>query len=223
MPNLYERQCILGVKINGTTFILTTLNEGDDQSSYDYIVNTSNSSFHNGNGTFSISILNKDFEKGLPINNWILQEGRIGFNWGSSSAYFTLVDKLGEKTKEIFANSGSGSAAGFSIENLTRSIFPKARDIVAEYPSARIYNLIEDFKSQTKKLKEFQKERIKEEIDSAKSIREYEDKFLIPLKDCFQSYKELKSLLSNQDDIRSQRLFEKITLDFRKEIQNLFD
>ena len=52
MAKLYERQCILGVKLNGTSFNLTTLGEEDDQSPYDYIVNTSNSWYNNGNGTF---------------------------------------------------------------------------------------------------------------------------------------------------------------------------
>ena len=157
MAKLYERQSILGVKVNGTTFILTTLNEGDDQSSYDYIVNTSNSSYNNGNGSFSITILNKDFEKGLPINNWTLLEGTITFNWGDSDCYFVLIDENGERTKNIFACSGRGSSAGFNIENLTRSIFPKARDIIAEYPSARIYNTIDEFNKQGKKLKDFYK------------------------------------------------------------------
>ena len=223
MSKIYERQCILGIKLNGTSFSLTTLEEGDLQSSFDYIVNTTNSSYNKGNGFFSISILNKNFEKGLPINNWTLLEGRIVFNWGSSDTYFILVDENGERTKNIFACSGRGAASGFNIENLTRSIFPKARDIISEYPSARIYNTIQDFISQGKKIKDFHREYIKEETDSYKAINYYQDKVVIPLYNYFKAFNEIHSLLRKEKDSRSEKLLEKLMQDFRDEIQQLFD
>lgn len=70
-----ENNRIYGIKTNGTSIELTPLSIEEDQTSFEYICNVSLCDNTNGNGHYSISILNHHFEKGLPIGDWKLIEG----------------------------------------------------------------------------------------------------------------------------------------------------
>ena len=76
----------------------------------------------------------------MPIGRWTLLNGRIGYDWGGSSASFIMEDENGNLTDRISAGTGKGSASGFSVETLARSIFTKANEIVDRFPSAQIVN-----------------------------------------------------------------------------------
>ena len=145
MPIVHNQECILGIKLNGTSFKIDLLDIKDDQTAYDYICNVNPSSHVNGNGSFSISITHHDFIKGMPLGLRTLLEGCIIYDWGESISYFYLLDKDGMKTNRIIASCARGSASGFKIEGLTRAIFTKARDIIEEFPSATIYNAFANF------------------------------------------------------------------------------
>ncbi len=61
--------CILGIKCNGVSIDILTLRIDSNQAPYDYICNVSLSRDCNGNGTYDISIIDKDFTKGFNIGN----------------------------------------------------------------------------------------------------------------------------------------------------------
>ena len=205
---IQDQSCILGVIKNGVSFKIDTLKIEDDQSKYDYICNVSSASYNNGNGTFTISILNKDFIEGLPIGKWTLMGGRISFSWVSSTAYFYLIDENGDKTNSIDASKSYGSERGFNIEAMARSIFTKALGIVAEYPSAKIYNALSDFFENIKKPSSFSTIRFTV-LDSFKAITEYKKSTLEPLINYFEKYQEVFLLLDKSEDPRSKRLLDK--------------
>ena len=56
-----------------------------------------------------------------------------------------MSDKDKYETDYIVSAYLKGTASGFDIEILARSIFAKARQIVTEYPSAFIYNAYDRF------------------------------------------------------------------------------
>lgn len=210
MPRLTDQTCVLGIIVNGVSHKIDTLDIESDQSTYDYICNVTSSGDNNGNGEFNISIVDKNLIKGIPVGNWILVEGGIIYNWGASDAYFFMLDEQGNKTKRIYSSSSSGSATGFSIEVLTRSIFTKARDIVAEYPSAQIYNEVSRFlnSSFARHLKPIKK------YNGDEDLKESNENFykgtLKPLADYIELYNNTVKILENNEDIRSKRLLDKV-------------
>ena len=94
---------ILGVKMNGLSFQINELSIDDDQQNYDYICNIVSTQGWNGNGKYSISILDSQMKQGIVLNGWELREGSISYDWGNSSCYFVLRDSVGTKTKDIYA------------------------------------------------------------------------------------------------------------------------
>lgn len=141
---LIDQQYIFGIKINGCSQYITKLSISDDQSGYDYVCNITLGSQWNGNGCFRVSFVNSERFEGMPIGECTLLRGEIRYDWGSASAYFTMQDDLGEQTEEIKASSDKGSASGFSVEALARSIFTKANEIAERFPSAKIVNAYRD-------------------------------------------------------------------------------
>ena len=211
MPIVHNQECILGIKLNGTSFKIDLLDIKDDQTAYDYICNVNPSSHVNGNGSFSISIANHDFIKGMPLGLWTLLEGCIIYDWGESISYFYLLDKDGMKTNRIKATCARGSASGFKIEGLTRAIFTKARDIIEEFPSATIYNAFANFSDV--KLRPSYKEvrRFAEEISDLEIIEKFESKTLEPYVNYIQRYEDLMKILTKCKDERCKRLIDRAT------------
>lgn len=209
MPIVHNQECILGIKLNGASFKIDLLDIEDDQTAYDYICNVNPSSHVNGNSSFSISITNHDFIKGMPLGLWTLLEGCIIYDWGESISYFYLLDKDGMKTNRIKATCARGSASGFRIEGLTRAIFTKAREIIEEFPSAPIYNAFANFSDV--KLRPFSKEvrKFAEEISDFEIIEKFESKTLKPYISYIQRYTDLINILSNCEDERCKRLIDR--------------
>lgn len=205
---IQDKSCILGVIKNGVSFKIDTLKIEDDQSIYDYVCNVSSASYNNGNGTFNISILNKDFIAGMPFGKWTLIGGGISYRWDDSYAYFYLIDENGDKTNAIKASKSRGSYAGFDINAMTRSIFTKALEIITEYPSAKIYNTFSDFLENIRKPSQFSTIGFTI-LDSFTAINEYRKSTLEPLIKYFDKYQEVFLLLDKSEDPRSKTLLDK--------------
>ena len=216
-----QKELILGINVNGVSFNIDTLQIDDDQSKYEYICNVSESGSSNGNGSYSINIVTKELVKGLPIGKWILLEGYIGYDWGASESYFTMMDERGEITNRIFASSAKGSASGFRIESLTRAIFTKAREVVTEYPSARIYNSCASFLKLSKRPSQSSLQRYLEREDSIDAINTFIKQTLNPLVEYIGLYKKTIEILEREDDIRSKRLLDKVHNECYKTIKSL--
>lgn len=216
-----NQECILGIKLNGTSFKIDLLDIENDQTAYDYICNVNPSSYVNGNGSFSISITNHNFIKGMPLGLWTLLEGCIVYDWGESISYFYLLDKNGMKTNKIKATCARGSASGFKIEGLTRAIFSKARDIIEEFPSAPIYNAFADFMNIKLRPSKNEVRRFVEEISDFEIIEKFESKTLKPYSKYIQRYTDLIKILSNCEDERCKRLIDRVTKECSNTIKYL--
>lgn len=206
---LIDQQYIFGIRVNGNSQQISKLSISDNQSNFDYICNVAIENQWNGNGHFRLSIVNSERIEGLPIGKWTLLKGRIGYDWGGSSASFIMEDENGELTERIFAGSGKGSASGFSVESLARSIFTKANEIVERFPSAKIVNAYQKFQSAkpTKRLLLMYKE-TDEEIYI---IDRFESSTIKPLSAYLDKFRELETLLKGNEDIRSKRLLTQAT------------
>ena len=206
MAKVHNNECILGIKLNGTSFKIDLLDIKDDQTSYDYICNVNPARHVNGNGSFSISIANHNFIKGLPLGHWTLLEGCIVYDWGSSISYFYLLDKDGVKTNRIKATCARGSVSGFKIEGLTRAIFTKAREIAEEFPSAFVYNAFTSFMDIQFKPSRQEVRMFIDETSDLEIIEKFENKTLKPYINYIQRYDNLIKILSKCDDERCKRL-----------------
>lgn len=216
---LIDEQYIFGIRVNGCSQQITKLTISQSQIGYDYICNVSLARQCNGNGEFRLAILNKDMIEGLPIGKWTLLTAQITYDWGSSSARFVMLDENGDQTKELLASSEKGSASGFSVEALARSIFSKAHEIVERYPSAKIVNAYEELKKSEPSTSSLVRYR---ETDECKYlIDRFENYTIDPMRDYLTAYRKLESLLKDDDDVRSKRLLTQATEDLIK-IINLF-
>lgn len=75
--------CILGIKCNGVSMKIDSLEIDANQAAYDYICNVMLAVESNGNGRYDISIVDKDFIQGFSIGEWRITKAWIIFNWGS--------------------------------------------------------------------------------------------------------------------------------------------
>ncbi|QCD42399.1 hypothetical protein [Duncaniella dubosii] len=201
---LIDEQYIFGIKINGCSQLITKLPISQDQSNYDYICNVALASQWNGNGKFRVSILNKDLVEGLPIGTWTLLEAQITYDWGGSSASFRMQDGDGDITDRIVASSGKGSASGFSVESLARSIFSKAKEVVERFPSAKVVNAFQNVEKSKPVIASILRYR---ETDETKYIIDrFANSTIKPLNDYLIEFRKFESLLKGGDDIKSKRL-----------------
>ncbi len=206
---LIDQQYIFGIRVNGASQLITKLSISDNQSDYDYICNVAIENQWNGNGRFGLSIVNSDRIEGMPIGRWTLLNGRIGYDWGGSSASFIMEDENGNLTNRISAGTGKGSASGFSVETLARSIFTKANEIVDRFPSAQIVNAylrVEDDKPTASSLLMY-----KETDDKKYFIDRFENYTIKPLSTYLERFRELEVLLKGSEDIRCKRLLTQVT------------
>ena len=63
-------ECIFGIKCNGVSIQVNKISIDTDQSEYDYICNVSLRRSSNGNDTYDVSIINKDYIQGVPVGKW---------------------------------------------------------------------------------------------------------------------------------------------------------
>lgn len=218
--NLIANQsCILGVKINGASFQIETLNFLDDQKKYDYICNVNPVLNHNGNGSFHISFTNNNLINGVPIGDWILYEGKIRYDWGESKVYFRMMDSKGHFTQEIFAASNTGSARDFSVDALARAIFPKAREVASEFTSANVYDIYTEFTSMPLDMSKVN--RFLEESDDETIIEIFKEYTFDYFAKCFEMYNNLVKMLKNPSDRRDQMILQNVNMIYAKRIKSL--
>lgn len=217
--------CILGIGVNELSFIICRLSIHDDQKNYEYICNIMSNGNSNGNGSYTISILNHNNIQGLPYRNWIIKGGGIRYKWGESHSWFKMIDPKGHETINIMAATGRGSASyeGFDIAELTKAIFPKAQEIIGEYPSAEIFNAIMDLKSSKPDIEILKRYKDKSMgmIDAEKSVDYFTNHTFEILRKYISKFNFTKELLTKSEDDRSKRLLTKITDDFRDLIYDL--
>lgn len=181
---------ILGVKMNGLSFQINELSIGDDQQNYDYICNIVSTQGWNGNGKYSISILDSQMKQGIVLNGWELREGSISYDWGNSSCYFVLRDSVGTKTKDIYACGQRGSMGGFNPLYMTKAIFPKAIEIMRKYETAEEYEVVTTFEKKLEDKRflayesnsdfDYSLELLDEAISSYLKVKEYYSKGTVP-------------------------------------------
>lgn len=210
--------CIFGIKCNGVSIEVSQISIDDDQSRFDYICNVSLKDAWNGNGTYDVSIINKDYFQGLPVGKWRLSKAWITYNWGDSFAKLVMEDEDGNETCDIIASADRGSAGGFHVSSLARSVFTKAQEVVRDYPNAKICSAIIELHESQKQLnvsflKEYCLGKVKE-----KSDEEYVDNIeyvILKLSKHFEVYKRTKELLKEQEDQRSKQLLKDIITNCR--------
>lgn len=184
-----EYNGILGVKMNGLSFQIDELSIDDDQQKYDYICNIVLTEEWNGNGKFSISILDSQMKHGIVLNGWELHEGSISYNWGDSGCHFVLRDSLGTKT-EVYACGQRGSMGGFNPLYMTKTIFPKAIEIMRKYETAEEYIVVNTFEKKLEDKRflayesnsdfDYSLELLGEAISSYLKVKEYYSKDTVP-------------------------------------------
>lgn len=208
--------CIFGIKCNGVSMEVSQISIDDDQSRFDYICNVSLKDSWNGNGTYDVSIINKDYVQGMPIGKWRIKKAWISYNWGDSFAKLKMEDENGNETCDITADNQSGSARGFHVPSLARTIFTKAQEVVRDYPNAKICSAIIELYESKKKLnvsflKDYCLGKGKE-----KSDEEYVDSITYvigKLSNHLEVYNKTKELLKEQEDQRSKQLLMDIITD----------
>lgn len=214
-----DKNRLYGIKLNGPAIELTTLSIEEDQTSFEYICNVSLCENTNGNGYYSISILNQHFEKGLPIGDWKLIEGRIGYDWGCSTATFIMEDSMGKRTTRCFGMSGKGSARGFDVDCLTRSIFPAAIDIVASYPNAEVYNVCVKFLGKSNHARYSSCGKFRDVESPKESVTFFKKENLQSLQCFVDDFENLVKALEDKDDLRSKNLLNDAFNKFKEELK----
>ena len=214
--------CIFGIKCNGVSISVSQISIDEDQSKFDYICNVSLKDSYNGNGTYDVSIINKDFIQGMPVGKWRIKEAWISYDWGDSYAMLVMEDEDGNETCNITADDQKGSISGFHVPSLARTIFTKAQEIVRDYPNAKVYNAIMELNKSKKGFNlSYMKDRYKEVLD--KSNEEYID-FIEYLSTKVSQhlgvYKKTKALLEENDDQRSKELLKDITSDCKRLLES---
>lgn len=207
---------IFGVKCNGVSIQVTQISIDEDQTKFDYICNVLLKESWKGNGTYDISIVDKDYIHGMPVGKWRIKEAWISYDWGASNAKLIMEDAEGNETCELLADIQRGSAAGFHIPSLARTIFTKAQEIVRDYPNAKVYNAVTELKASKEKLnisllKQYLNSEDKEDDEYISNI-EY---VLSKIAKHLNVYKSTKDLLGNEEDQRSKTLLKNITSEFK--------
>lgn len=211
-------ECIFGIKCNGVSISVNQISIDSDQSGYDYICNVSLKDSYNGNGTYDVSIINKDYIQGMPVGKWRIKKAWISYDWGSSYAKLIMEDEDGNETKTIFADEQKGSTSGFHLPSLARTIFTKAQEVVRDYPNAKICNTMMELNESKKHFNlSYYKRRYKEVLN------EPDEKYIDfisfvthEISNHLNVYKQTVELLKKYDDQRSVRLLNDITFDCRK-------
>ena len=213
---------ILGIKYNGMSMQIDTLEFDSDQTYYDYNCNVTLRSSNNGNGMYDISILNKNFVQGFPIGKWRITKACLSYDWGNSYAYFIMTDEVGKETKKITASKQKGFVSGFDVDLLTRSIFSKAQKIVSEYPSSNIYNVISDLQEEKERYywKGTMEWFYKDYPDMNEFIEDVQSS--IDKLSCYLAkYQDAKNILEECKDERAERLLTQINNDCISHLQSL--
>lgn len=141
-----EKDYNFGVIIDGSSFRLENLQPLSNRNKYNYFCNVSRVCYFNGNGSYDITITDKDFNRGCPVGKWKIVSGKIHYCWVSISSRFVLMDEYGRETCEIMAyKQNTPQYQGYDIEALTRAIFSKAVEIISRFPSSEIYNAYKEF------------------------------------------------------------------------------
>ena len=143
---------IFGIRCNGVSIQVSQISIDEDQSMFDYICNVSLKDSWKGNGTYDVSIVNKDYVHGMPVGKWRIKKAWINYNWGESNAKLIMEDPDGSETCELVADSQRGSYSGFHIPSLVRAIFTKAQNIVRDYPNAKVCNAVAELKASKENL-----------------------------------------------------------------------
>ena len=217
--------CIFGIKCNGVSISVSQISIAEDQSMYDYICNVSLKNSNNGNGTYDVSIINKDYIQEMPVGKWRITKAWIDYNWGDSYAKLIMEDEDGNETCVITADNQKGSISGFHVPSLARAIFTKAQEIVRDYPNAKVCNAIMELNKSKKAFNlSYMKNRYKEVLD--KSDEEYID-FIEYLSTKVSQhlgvYKKTKALLEENDNQRSKKLLKDITSDCKRLLESFKD
>lgn len=213
-------ECIFGIICNGVSISVSQISIDSDQSAYDYICNVSLKESCNGNGKYDVSIINKDYIQGMPVGKWRIKKAWITYDWGDSYSKLVMEDEDGNETCDIVADNqnGSRSSCGFSIKYLALAIFTKAKEIVRDYPNAKICNAIMELNESKKHFNlSYHKNRYKKVLN--KSDQEYIDFMVLAannISEYLKVYKTTAELLENNDDQRSVRLLKDITSDCTK-------
>lgn len=213
--------CIFGIKTKGVSLEVSQISVEEDQSEFDYICNVSLKKSYNGNGTYDVSIVNKDCIHGMPVGKWRITKAWIDYNWGNSYAQLKMEDEEGKETCDITASIDKGSSGGFYVPSLARTIFTKAQEVVRDYPNAIICTAMEELKKSQKGLNvDYLKKCLK--WNEKKSSEEYIDNVeyvLSKLSNHLNVYTKTKELLKEREDQRSKLLLKSIT----SECKNLLD
>ena len=209
--------CIFGIKCNGVSMEVSQISIEEDQSVFDYICNVSLKDSWNGNGTYDVSIINKDYIQGMPIGKWRITKAWITYDWGASFARLKMEDEDGNETCDITADCQKGTASGFHVPSLTRTIFTKAQEVVRDYPNAAICTAIMELHKSQKDLNaDYWIKCFKRDKD--KGGEDYIDSVVYVLKKVsghLEIYNKTKELLKKQEDQRSKQLLKDIITDCR--------
>lgn len=139
--------CIFGVKYFGDSIIISESPIGSDIMNYEYICTVSEIEDRNDNRTYDVSIVSKDNVSGILVGKWKIKKAKISKDWGRSFSYLVMEDEQGIETSMITAcqkDGGTRSRETVSFIFLIRTIFDKAQEIVRNYPSAEIYNVVNE-------------------------------------------------------------------------------
>ena len=212
--------CIFGIKCNGVSISVSQISIDEDQAKFDYICNVSLKDSYNGNGTYDISIINKDYIQGMPVGKWRIKEAWISYDWGDSYAQLIMEDEDGNETCKITADDQKGSASGFHVASLARTVFTKAQEIVRDYPNAKILNAVTDLNCSKKKLNvDFLKKCLNSEGKDDEKYLDDVEYVLNKISTHLGIFKKTKELLQEQDDQRSKQLLK----DVSSECKHLLD
>lgn len=216
-------ECIFGIKCNGVSILASEISIDDDQSVYDYICNVSLKNSENGNGTYDVSIINKDYIQGMPVGKWRIKEAWISYDWGRSYAMLIMEDEDGNETCDITADDQRGSASGFHVPSLARTIFTKAQEIVRDYPNAKVFNAIMELKKSKKDFNlSYHQKRYKEVLNESDEVYIDFIRFATEnISNHLKVFEETKSILEEYDDDRSKKLLKDIISDCRTLLYSL--
>lgn len=208
--------CKIGIISRQTSFEVKILNESDDLTACESVWEICLKTEHFGNARYDVIIE----KKGHILKDWSLESAYFSCNWNISICEFSLRDEFGTIIKNVKTRVNMGTAQKESyLLSCCNTVLTEAKKLISKYPSAKVYNALEDLRN-CKPSTNFNKfEILKKKIDDedVDTVCDYYVNDIInPLKKYLDKYREVRDMLEEMDDERTKTLLYDMESEFKE-------
>lgn len=211
---------IFGVNLSGASFRITPLDFGDSQDGFTCVCNFNALTNKNGNGLYDIAITDNNLSKGCAIGKWLLIGGRFAYGWGDSTLSFKMSDPDGNLLESTISELDGSYHHWKNISKLN-AMFTSAFKIVSEYPSAKVWETVTEFKKECKHFDSPRSSPFSTITDDSEKDIHYILSFHKDTTKLLDAYSDAKKNLEKSDDRRSKLLLNELNSDLVKAFHNI--